>query len=382
MKKIIVKGGGKKVAIKELGEVLFPKPTAPYTAKEKEEPVEVEKWGKFKRSRHQISQTLKYNYPKDSDPQLSIYDILEPETRDEIKTAKVEVSELVEGIKLTPAQDKVILCLSKLLHEKSQTIDPKKRDYYTGNLKPLRGYPYGSTTAKEYDKKTGTPKAITAYNRSTDAPRLSFTLYELTKEYKGGEYVSGKDIDNVRTILKELDTRQFLLSYIETIYKKDGGRIERKIEGFRKLIDLYKLSETEYSRRDIELSKKEETIVTLNPIFRHQIDTNFIDYPTDINRRTIIAYGSHNVSETAIRLRDYLMKELSYRRYEPEIYLDRLYWLLNDKWMKEGRKKKVREYTEKATDTVKALGLLLSYEIIQGATGEEKVIFRLNKDWE
>ena len=50
--------------------------------------------------------------------------------------------------------------------------------------------------------------------------------------------------------------------------------------------------------------------------------------------------------------------------------------------MKEGRKKKVKEFTEKATDTVKALGLLLSYEITRGATGEEKVTFRINKDWE
>ena len=44
--------------------------------------------GKFRRSRHLQNQILKYNYPKDSNPQLSIYDILEPETREEIKTAE------------------------------------------------------------------------------------------------------------------------------------------------------------------------------------------------------------------------------------------------------------------------------------------------------
>lgn len=380
MKRIHVAGGGKRVKVSELGAILFPTQVEPLPLK-KDKPAEGKR-GKFKRSGHLQDQLLKYNYPKDKTNQLSLLDQLEPETREEIKTAKVEVSELVEGIKLTPAQDKVLLCLSKLLHEKSQTTDPEGRDYYGGNMEPLPYPNYGSKKAKEYDSKKETPKEITVYNQTIDAPKLAFTLYELTKEYKGGEIISGKDVENVKAVLRELNNKQFLLSYIETIYKKDGGRIERKIEGFRKLIDLYKLSETEYGKTDIELSKKEETIITLNPIFRHQIDNNFILYPTDINRRTIIAYGSHNVSETALRLRDYLISELSHRRYEPEIYLDRLYWKLNEKWMKEGRKKKVKEYTEKAVDTCKALGLLLSYEITQGATGEQKVTFRLNKDWD
>ena len=50
--------------------------------------------------------------------------------------------------------------------------------------------------------------------------------------------------------------------------------------------------------------------------------------------------------------------------------------------MKESRRKKVKEYTDKALETVKALGLLLSYEVTTGATGEPKVTFKLNKDWE
>jgi len=142
------------------------------------------------------------------------------------------------------------------------------------------------------------------------------------------------------------------------------------------------LSEVDYDKTDIELSKKEETIILLNPIFRRQIDSKFILYPTDITRRTIIAYGSHNLSETALRLRDYLMRELSSKHYEPVINLDRLYWMLNEKWMRESRKKKVKEFTERAIETCKALGLLLRHEIKPGATGEPKVVFYINKDWE
>ena len=316
--------------------------------------------GKFKRSGHLTDQILKYNYPKDKHP--SLFDSLQTDTLKDIEVAGVERAEIVEGIKLSPSETKVIDCLCKLLHESSQNLNPKEDDYYSGNM----GYDLVKYGGYE----------------DTPAPKLAFTIYELTREYKGGEYVSGKDIENVKQILTGLDSKGFLVSYVETTKKKDGGRVERKIEDFRKLIHIIKISQTEYSKEDIELSKKEETVIVLNPIFRRQIDSKFILYPNDINRRTIIAYGSHNLSEIALRLRDYLMRELSSRHYEPEIKLDRLYYLLAERWMKESRKKKVKEYTEKALETVKALGLLLSYEIKTASTGDPKVIFTLNKDWE
>jgi len=318
--------------------------------------------GKFRRAGHLTDQILKYNYPKDKSPQLSIFDSLQEGTKRHIEVAGVEVAEIVEGIKLSPSEIKVIDCLCKLLHETSQTSDAKREDYYSGNI----GY-----ELVEYGEEKKTP-----------APKLAFTLYELTREYKGGEYVAGKDIENIKQILTDLDNKKFLLSYVETTKKKDGGRIERKIEDFRKLIHIVKISQTEYSKEDVELSKKEETVILLNPIFRRQIDSKFILYPNDINRRTIIAYGSHNISDTALRLRDYLIRELSSKRYQPEISLDKLYYQLAEKWMRESRKKKVKEYTEKALETVKALGLLLSYEIKTSSTGEPKVVFQLNKDWE
>jgi hypothetical protein len=325
--------------------------------------VEVDKKGKFKRSGHLTDQMLKYNYPNDTKRQHSLFDSLEDSTKRAIETVGgVEITEIVEGIKLSPSETKVIDCLCKLLHENSQTIDAKKNDYYSGNME-YQLVDYGG-------------------DQKTPAPKLAFTLYELTREYKGGDYVAGKDIENVKQILTELDNKRFLLSYVETTTKKDGGRIERKIEDFRKLIHIVKISQTEFSKQDIELSKKEETVILLNPIFRRQIDSKFILYPNDINRRTIIAYGSHNLSDTALRLRDYLIRELTYKRYEPEINLDKLYYLLAEKWMRESRKKKVKEYTDKALETVKALGLLLSYEIKTATSGEPKVVFNINKEWE
>jgi hypothetical protein len=316
----------------------------------------IEKKGKFKRSGHLTDQILKYNYKA---VQPSLFDALLDETKKQIEGAGVEITQIVEGIKLSPAETKLIDCFCKLLHYNSQTSEPTKGDYYSG-----LGY-----------------DLVTYGGEKTPAPKIAFTIYELAKEYKGGDKISGKDIENIKQIVTDLDNKKFLLSYVETTATKNG-RIERKIEDFKKLIHIVKLSQTEYSKDNIELSKKEETIILLNPIFRRQIDSKFILYPNDILRRTIIAYGSHNLSEIALRLRDYLMRELSSKHFSPEITLDRLYYFLAEKWMRESRKKKIKEYIDKAIETVKALGLLQSYEIKTASTGEQKIVFYLNKDWE
>ena len=140
------------------------------------------KTGKFKRSGHLTDQMLKYDYPNDSKTQLSLFDNLENNTKKAI--GEVKRTEIVEGIKLSPSQTKVIDCLCKLLHETSQTSDAKKEDYYSGNI----GY-----ELVEYGGDKNTP-----------APKLAFTLYEITKEYKGGDAVGGKDVETVKQIINDL----------------------------------------------------------------------------------------------------------------------------------------------------------------------------------
>lgn len=327
------------------------------------EPFSIDKKvGKFKRSGHLQDQMLKYNYPKDT--QLDLFSILKEETIEEIDVKKIERSEVVVGIKLTPSETKVIDCLCKLLHQNSQIEDSKKTDYYTGN----RG---GEKI--QYDKEN-----------TAIAPRLGFTLYEFTKEYIGiDKKVGGKDIDNVTSILKGLSQKDFLIRYTEETYQKGGEKRIREIEVFNKIISLPKLKERTYSREGIELSKTEETLVILHPIFIRQIDSKFILYPNDINQRTILAYGSPNVSDITFKLRDYLIRELSSKHYSPEITLDRLYYRLHERWMKESRKGMVKKYTEKALKVVIDIGLLISYEIKPSkTTGEPKIVFKLNKDFE
>jgi len=320
--------------------------------------------GKFKVSGHLTDQLLKYNYPKDNSKQLSIWDNLKDTTKKEIESTGVERKEVVEGIKLSPSETKLLDSLCKLLHEKSQTLDPKKDNYYTGNL----------------------PSEITEYGlERAQAPKLAFTLYELTQEYKGEDTISGKDLENVRTVLTELDNRKFLIKYTETTKYKENGKdkeIVKEYEAYRKLINVDKATLI-YKEGDIETYKKSETIVLLHPIFMRQINSKFILYPPDINKRTAIANGNDKIPETTLRLIKWLAKEHSLKHYKPDMYLDRLYYLLNEKYMRENRPGLVKKYLARAIETVKALGLLLDYKIEPGkTTGEPKITFTLNKDWD
>jgi myosin heavy subunit len=317
------------------------------------------KSGKYKRSSHLTDQMLKYNYPKDRQP--SLFDTLKSETLKDIEVAGVERYEVVEGIRLTPSETKIIDSLCKLLHQNSQTLEPKNKDYYTGNL---------------------TPDMVDYEAEITPAPKLGFTLYELTKEYKGEDSISGKDVENVKQVLYELNEKKFCIRYTEQTKGKGGEWVKKEYEKFRSIIHVDKAT-LSYNLGSKDDYKKAETVIVLHPIFRRQIDSKFIFYPDDINKRIAIAYGSHNVSEITLRLRDYLMREISSKRPNPEIGEEKLYYLLAEKWMRESRKKKVKEYTEKALSTMIALGILKSYKIEPAkTTGEPKVVFTLNMDWE
>ena len=318
------------------------------------------KRSKFRRSGHLTDQILKHSYKGEN---LEIaYDSLNDKTKQALLESNVERTHIIEGIRLSPSEQKIIDSLCKILSERLLKNKDTNKSKYLGNIN-YELVDYGSEI-------------------STPAPKLSFSIYELTQEYKGNKTISGKDVENVSFILQELDKKRFLLSYIETTHQKNGNRLERKIEDFKKLIHIVKISETLYDNKNIELHKKEDLIILLSPIFIRQIDNKYIQYPGDINRRTVIAYGSHNVSEAVFRLRDYLMREMSNKRYESTMSLDKFYWMLNDKWMKEGRKKKTKEYADKAIETMKTLGLLQEMAFEKLDSGEEKITFFLNKNWE
>lgn len=320
-----------------------------------------EKGGSFKRSGHLTEQILKYDYPPDKASDL--FSVLGLTTIEKLKALKVELSEIVEGIRLTASETKIIDCLCKLLHETSQTVEPRDSNYFTGNL----------------------PPSIIKYGEeNTPAPKMTITLYELTQDYIGrGKRISGAHLENVSTVLYRLSQKNFLLRYKEETYQVGGAKTVKELEVFEKIIKLPTLRMSEYNKEGIEESKIEKMMIMLHPIFRRQIDTNYILYPNDINQRTIIAYGSNKISEATLKLRDYLMSSKKNNTYSVRINLDRLYYRLSEKYMKESRKAKVKRSTDKAIKTMINLGLLESYEIVVAkTTGEPQVVFIISRKFE
>jgi hypothetical protein len=340
--------------------------------KPKRKKTETKEKGNYKSSGHLFDNLLKYSKPSNKgkkDNQLQLWESLSLSTKEIIEKKGVEKKEVYEGLNLTAPETKLIHSLALLLHEKSQTSNPKGEDYYTGNLEPR-------TLAVGTEKKT--------------APALAFTLFELAKLYKGGKDIGGKDVENVMNVLQNLNNRHFLLIYTETYPTKSGQKIELRREGFHKLIAINKLTLSRLEGADSKTILSEKVEIELHPIFRDQIDTKFIKLPKDINRRTAIAYGSEIVSKEALQLRDYVARTLSAKtlpkdkegNYYHEIGVEKLYFTLAGGYMKQGRKKKVQEATNKALETVQNLGMIHGYRVETGATGEPKFILQLNKKWE
>ena len=317
--------------------------------------------GSFRKSRHLSSQVLKYDTAKS--PQRGIFEDLSSDTKDEILKHRGSLETMVEGIRLSPAEMKLVDTLCKLLHHRSQREDPKKDSYYQGD---------------------GEPASLRKYGDSREQmPSLALSLYEVAQEYKGGDAISGKDAQNVLEILRGLAERKFLIRYTAKEYR-DTKRTETSIETYGNILSLPTLEAKEYDLSSgALLSSKKEVLVWLSPIFRHQIDSNFITVPNDITKRTALAYGSHNVSEATLRLRDVLLQEMSFGKATYTVSQEKLYERLAEKMMKEGRRKLVGEHVQKAIETVQRLGLLWSWELSPSEkTGELLYRFTLNPEFQ
>lgn len=295
---------------------------------------------------------------------------LKQETELQIKTSGVERSSIYEGIRLTSAEHKLVDGLSLLLHQKSQNEHPDKEDYYSGNGEQI-SLQWGAIV----DEKNNPVYSTT--------PQLKVSLYELAKAYKGEGEIGGKDVSNVYTILLELSKKPFLIRHTETTWKSNGGRTERSVESFRPLIRLEeKFSEVNYDFNNVETSRREELLITLSPLFIRQIDTKYVEYPSDITARTVKAYGKGDIPRSTYLLREYLMNERSYKRFNPEIDQKNLHTKLCADWVQLGMKKRVLDYVDRAIRTMQSLGLLKDCELVEGAKGQLKYVFHINEKWQ
>lgn len=313
----------------------------------------------YLRAGHFVDQSLKYDYPYNKTAPL--FENLSSTTITKIKEDNKELTQIIEGINLSAGEYKLIDAITKIYYEKSDTKNSDSKKKFLGNL--------GGDSSRYYSGE----RAL--------YPKMTFTLYELTKEYVGiKKRITGKDLKNVEAIIRDLDSRRFLVKYEErTKLEGKNKTIIRAIEDYIKLIHIAKVTEEDNltgERKDLDIE------IILSPIFRNQIESKYVIYPKDIANRTIEAYGNSRVPERIYKLRDFLMRLISNPRMNREITLSRLFYLLDSPAMKNNNIKRARENTKITLETMIKLGLLKEYKIEPSkTTGEDKVIFILNEDF-
>lgn len=329
---------------------------------------------KYRQSGHYIDQKLKYSSP--SEGLSSIFDHLTKETQEKVlKYCTLEIR--AEGIKLTTSQDKLMNALLRLLSEKSETKDQKSDNFYGGN-EEAQMVPYGG------DKKES--RAVVM--------RLHPT--ELYKAYLDRNDYSGDEIRFIKDLLQETEKQRFLIVY-ERHYEfitpkgKKEKRIDR-IEEFQPLFHIMNffegltLAEHEALEKGSAAirNRKGELLIALNPLLTDQIQSKYVEYPIDINRRTIIAAGGHrSVTPSIITLRDYLLREISAKRTKAELNEENLISLLKLENYAKSRRKKLMEKTIAASIQASInLGIITNYERTIGASGQWKYIFQVNLNFE
>lgn len=325
---------------------------------------------KYRQSGHLVDEKLKYSKPSHA---ATLFDLISPDTKQKIEESKIEVK--AEGIKLTPPENKIVHALNRILHENSQTKNSKADDFYGGNAQPLL-VPYGQ-------------------NQEQKAAVLKFKPSELYKAYMGKDDYSGADITFINNTLHQLESKKVLIKYDRIKRTKNGKKEEvltDRIEDFQSLIKIIlfmpDLTSEEKERLDSGDNSirdaKGEIVIALNPIFTDQIDTKFIEFPIDTNRRLVIAAGGHNkVTSSMQTLMEWMLRDLSAKRFKTEINEENLPYMLGlEKYVKQNRKKLLQERIEKDVHAMINMGIVLEVEKKPNSTGGVKWIFHLNKEYE
>ena len=324
---------------------------------------------KVRQSGHFVEQKLKYDLPVKDQPRP--LNPIDPNTIGEDETIEVKC----KGIRLTVSEDRLIMALYSLLKDKSESKDADSKNFYAGNYETTEVVPFGGDLVKR--------------------PHLRVVPAELYRTYLGNENYSGQEIKDIRKTLYSLAEKSFLMTYDRRRKVQDGNKTgyrTERIEIFKRLIEIVSytrdLTDTEVAKLDEGDERirqaKGELIIALNPILTDQIDSKYVEYPQNISQRMVKAAGGHpkNVTRAMNNLRDYLLSELSAKRYECQINADKLHSKLKlDDYVKQRRKKLLRKTIEKAIQTWMNLNLILKVVQGRGAEGQDKYTFFLNRDF-
>jgi len=270
-----------------------------------------------------------------------------------LKTTKSEINEIIPRIELSQFEDRVVNSLIKSLYLKSDK-DKKSETYYLGNGE-IRIAKNGNLIAQ-----------------------LIIKPQELYKEITGKKRPNGKDIKEIREALNNLSSKKYPIEYRKKIDKE--FIVEKNSQPLLSFSSLARFNEKENSKyvkgnNDV-FTKKEDFIISFNPIFIDQIKTKFVLFPTDLEDKISLA-SPKRVKTATNNLRDYLLRGFSNKKYSQQIYKNKLEDVLNISHQRKARREAL---LNEALEVCVKVELLENYSITTTSKGE-KFIFKLNPNF-
>lgn len=325
----------------------------------------------FKKSGHLVDQQLKYL--KSTENPLHISSFFENR---ELKNSILQNQEIQEqtiqfGISLTPAQDRLINVLCRLLHEKSQVSNSSQSNYYAGN------FSYTMTSYGKIEEKI---------------PHLVLEPYELYRAYSGKEDFSGKEMNNVEDLLEKIQNTRHLIIYEWKTKDRIGKTVVDRIEQYQPLFMVDRIFPG-MSEKEADLvaqgnakvrKKKGKFLIKFNPLFIHQIESKYVLYPKDIHQRMAKAAGGdpRKITSSMNSLRDFCLRALSNKQKKIELNQETAFLLLKlESYVKSGRKKETLKRIADSFRVCKSVGLINSFEEKLGVNNQIKYIIHLNPEF-
>lgn len=272
------------------------------------------------------------------------------------------------GENATPEEIQILEALYILLHDKSERKNADSPDFYAGDADSqthdVRGFIDG--------------KKLPVQLPAQRAPNLYFSLYELAKAMKGGP-PTGRDYTSTEKQLNALAQRRVLVSYSQKGKDRKGRDVTVNILTNEPLI-------LSLSKADVTRDANGRTVTRyaakLHPVFRHEIGKpgGFITYPRDGLRRMQAAWGETRMPNCLYKLRELITAD-QHRGYK-EMTLDKLFPIIDlDGYVKRRKRAQAVNLLKRSAECLQRAGLLNSWKITDAATGGQKVVFDINKDF-
>lgn len=254
------------------------------------------------------------------------------------------------GIKLTPPEDRIIHALMNLLKKKE--VEHHNSDVIVESMS------YGDQNPQKCNFMI-----------------ITCTEKEILNQVYGEKKHSGTHIKRFRKTFIQLAGRKFVIQYKKTFISKNNKKESCIINEKRNLIKIHSTIPAEKIKTPLTYQ------IVLHPILTDQIDTKYVSFSECIHEKTLHA-SERVVADATIRLRDYLLSEISAGRYNVQINQENLIYRLHlEKYLFGRNKNKALHQISKSIEVCIKIRLVSKVEETIGAKGQKKYVFKLQNPY-